>query len=61
MDNLAETTSLSRLFALSGQAGDRHCRPVTGGARFSLRVPQASLGAAGEALGLDLTGPINRA
>ncbi|MCB5944649.1 sarcosine oxidase subunit gamma [Acidocella sp. KAb 2-4] len=61
MDNLAETTSLSRLFALSGQAGDRRCRPVTGGARFSLRVKQASLGAAGEALGLDLTGPINRA
>ena len=61
MDKLAEKIPLSRLFALSGQGGDRRCRPVTGGARFSLRVPQASAGAAGEALGLDLTGPINRA
>ncbi|KDM67788.1 MULTISPECIES: sarcosine oxidase subunit gamma [Acidiphilium] len=61
MDNLAEKASLSRLFALSGQGGDRRCRPVTEGARFSLRVKQASVGAAGEALGLDLTGPINRA
>lgn len=59
MDNLAEKTSLSRLFALSGQNGDRRCRLVTGGARFSLRVPQASVGAVGDALGLDLTGPIN--
>ncbi len=61
MDNLAEKASLSRLCALSGQGGDRRCRPVTGGARFSLRVPPASVIAASEALDLDLTGPINRA
>ncbi len=61
MDNLARKTSPSRLFALRGQAADRRCHPVNGGARFLLRLPPASVNAAAEALGLDLAGPINRA
>ena len=61
MDNLAETTALPRFFALSGQTSNQRCRAAIGGARFLLRLPQASVNWAAEALDLDLNGPINRA
>ncbi|WP_298161813.1 sarcosine oxidase subunit gamma [Acidocella sp.] len=61
MDNLAQTLPAARLFPLSGQGGDRRCRPATAGARFSLRLPAASLQPAAEALGLELALPLNHA
>jgi sarcosine oxidase, subunit gamma len=61
MDNLAQQHAAQRLFPLSGDDGDRRCHPVIGGARFSLRLPASALKPASEALGLELTAPINRA
>ena len=61
MVNLTETPQISRHFPLSGRAGTPSCRPLTGGGRYSLRLPPPSLQPAAEALGLELAGPINRA
>ncbi len=61
MDNLVQAKLAPRLFPLSGNAGGEHCRPVNGGARFLLRLPAAAVAPAAEALGADLTAPINRA
>ena len=43
------------------QAGDGRLRPLGPLARFSLRLPEAAVPAAGAALGIGLTMPINRA
>ena len=61
MDNIVQAKLVSRLFPLSGNAGGGRCRPVNGGARFSLRLPAASIQPASEALGIELAMPINRA
>ena len=61
MDNIVQAKLVSRLFPLSGNAGGGRCRPVTGGARFSLRLPAGSIQPASEALGIELAMPVNRA
>ncbi|MBB5374510.1 sarcosine oxidase subunit gamma [Acidocella aromatica] len=61
MDNLVQTKPMPRLFPLSGKAIDRRCTPVNGGARFSLRLPAASISTASAALGVELAVPVNRA
>lgn len=61
MDNLVQARLTPRLFPLSGQAGSGRCRPVNGGARFSLRLPAASIQLASEALEIELAVAVNRA
>ncbi|WP_297366519.1 sarcosine oxidase subunit gamma [Acidocella sp.] len=61
MDNLAVKLPASRRSPLSQHPGGPICRPIAGGARFSLRLPPASLPSAAQALGLDLASGINRA
>ena len=61
MDNIVQAKLVSRLFPLSGNAGGGRCRPVNGGARFSLRLPAGSIQPASEALGIELAMPVNRA
>ena len=59
MVNLAEKMPASRLFPLTDNAGARYSHRVNGGARFSLRLPAASIQPASEALGIELAMPVN--
>lgn len=60
MADVAITMAPARHAPLDGRAGDPRARPAGPLARFALRLPDAGIAAASEALGVDLAGPINR-
>ncbi|MCU4161104.1 sarcosine oxidase subunit gamma [Acidiphilium sp. AL] len=59
MADVAMTMTPVRRAPLDGLAGDPRARRAVPMARFSLRLPEAAIGAASASLGLDLAGPIN--
>ncbi|GLR68320.1 sarcosine oxidase subunit gamma [Acidocella aquatica] len=61
MANLVHMVAPARRVPPCADTGDRRYTPVNGGARFLLRLREAAIGPAAEALGIDLAVPLNRA